>query len=82
MAEYSTIKGFTVQTLASDPITQPGANGTWTSGGALNTAARRASGAGTLTAGLEWGNFPGTAPAGVVTEEWNLVDTVKTVTVS
>ena len=52
MADYSTIKGFTIQSLASDPYTQAGAGGTWASGGALNTPAYRSTGAGTLTAGL------------------------------
>ena len=71
MATYSGIKGFTIQSLASDPYVQVGAAGTWTAGGALNTASNRNSGAGTLTAGLEWGNYPGTTPAGAVTEEYD-----------
>ena len=29
MAEYSVIKGFTVQTLASDPYTSAAETGTW-----------------------------------------------------
>ena len=37
MAEYSTIKGFTVQTLASDPYASVAASGSWASGGTLNT---------------------------------------------
>ena len=71
MATYSGIKGFTIQSLATDPYSQVGAAGTWATGGALNTAANRNSGAGTLTAGLEWGNYPGTTPAGAVTEEYD-----------
>ena len=38
MAKYSDIKGFTVQTLASDPAATQLDTGTWASGGDLNTA--------------------------------------------
>ena len=38
MANYSDIKGFTVQTVSSDPVASQGAGGTWASGGDLNTA--------------------------------------------
>ena len=37
MADYSTIKGFTVQSLATDPSLPGVAGGTWASGGNLNT---------------------------------------------
>ena len=37
MADYSTIKGFTVQSLSSDPYATGAASGAWSSGGALNT---------------------------------------------
>ena len=37
MADYSTIKGFTVQTLASDPYASEMLAGTWASGNAMNT---------------------------------------------
>ena len=37
MAKYSDIKGFTVQTVTSDPAASVGATGSWASGGSLNT---------------------------------------------
>ena len=52
MADYSTIKGFTVQTLATDPSAPGVAGAAWSSGGALGTGVQYAAGAGTLTAGL------------------------------
>ena len=38
MAKYSDIKGFTVQTLASDTAASAISGATWSSGGDLNTA--------------------------------------------
>ena len=38
MAKYSDIKGFTVQTVSTDPVASQGAGGTWSSGGDMNTA--------------------------------------------
>ena len=38
MAKYSDIKGFTVQTLSTDPVASQIAGGSWASGGDLNTA--------------------------------------------
>ena len=52
MADYSTIKGFTIQSLASDPYLSPVGAGTWASGNPLNTARSRIAGCGILTAGL------------------------------
>ena len=37
MATYSTIKGFNVETLSSDPYASVAASGTWASGGDVNT---------------------------------------------
>ena len=37
MADYSTIKGFNVETLSSDPYASVAASGTWASGGDVNT---------------------------------------------
>jgi len=57
MATYKGIKGFTVQSLATDPVTITGASGAWASGGSLNTA-RAAIGSandGTQTASLGFG---------------------------
>ena len=36
MADYSTIKGFTIQSLASDPVTGVAGGGTWASANNLN----------------------------------------------
>ena len=47
MAKYSDIKGFTVQTVSSDPAASAAATGTWASGGNTNTARRFTPGAGT-----------------------------------
>ena len=38
MAKYSDIKGFTVQTLSSDPAASQAAGGSWASGGNINNA--------------------------------------------
>ena len=38
MADYSTIKGFNVETLSSDPYASVAASGTWASGTTMNTA--------------------------------------------
>ena len=46
MADYSTEKGFTIQSLASDPKLSRAAGGTWASGGAMNTARAELQGAG------------------------------------
>ena len=61
MAEYSVIKGFTVQTLASDPYTSAAETGTWASGGSLNTPRSNNMGmtTGTQTAGLTFGGLQG-----------------------
>ena len=52
MAKYSDIKGFTVQTLESDPIASQIAGGAWASGGAMPATRFEAFGAGTQTAAL------------------------------
>ena len=46
MADYSTIKGFTIQSLASDPYATSIASATWASGGEINQARTSASGFG------------------------------------
>ena len=38
MANYSDIKGFTVQTLSSDTAASVADTGSWASGGSLNTS--------------------------------------------
>ena len=52
MAKYSDIKGFTVQTLESDPIASQIAGGAWASGGSMPATRFEAFGAGTQTAAL------------------------------
>ena len=44
MGKYSDIKGFTVQTVSTDPVASQALGGSWSSGGSLNTA-RPAAGA-------------------------------------
>ena len=51
MAKYSDIKGFTVQTLSTDPVDRLADLGSWASGGSLNT--RRFSPGGTGTASTQ-----------------------------
>ena len=60
MANYSDIKGFTVQTLSTDTIASQAAGGSWASGGSLNTARESTAGGGTQTAAFAAGGNPGT----------------------
>jgi len=60
MATYKGIKGFTVQSLATDPVT---AGTSWSSGGNLNMARAEIGNAGTQTAALGFGGYAG-PPAG------------------
>ena len=63
MAKYSDIKGFTVQTLASDTVASQAEGGSWASGGDLNTARSSVAGAGTQTAAIMFGgNTPAPGP--------------------
>ena len=58
MATYSTIKGQTIQSLASDPVTSRAASGTWASANNLNVVRQSfLACAGTQTAGLVAGNY-------------------------
>ena len=59
MADYSTIKGLTVQTLASDPYESQAASGTFASGGSKNTPSPGLMVVGTQTAALASGNAGG-----------------------
>ena len=52
MADYSTIKGFTVETLSSDPYTSIAGAGTWAAGNNMNTTRSRLAGCGISTSGL------------------------------
>jgi len=73
MAEYKTIKGFKVQSYATDPAADQWAAATWTAGGAISRATRAPGGGGTNTAGLMVGGTaaPNGAPAQTGTEEYN-----------
>jgi len=52
MSKYKEIKGFKVQTLASDTAASAAAAGLWSSGGSLNQGRAQMAGMGTLTAGI------------------------------
>ena len=73
MADYSTIKGFTVETLAADPYTSSVAAGAWASGTNMNRGHNAGMGAGvSSTACFGCGGY--TSPSttdGVDTETWN-----------
>ena len=60
MAKYSDIKGFTVQTVSTDPAASAAASGSWASGGNMNTTRAYGGGAGIQTAALA---FAGVTPA-------------------
>ena len=70
MATYSTIKGQTIQSLASDPYATAVSAGTWSAGNAMNTPRGATAGSGTQTAGLITGGGPGT-PKKDETEEYD-----------
>ena len=79
MAKYSDIKGFTVQTVSSDPIASQALGGAWASGGSLNAARNQLGGAGSSSASaLAFGGDTDT-----YTEEFTAADfQIKTVTTS
>ena len=74
MATYAKEKGFTVQTLSTDPVASQFAGGSWASGGDLNTARQGfdVTNAGTQTASLAVGGYIG-SPAGTsaLLEQYN-----------
>ena len=65
MANYRDIKGFTVQSLDTDPVPY---SGTWSSGTSINTASYYRAYMGTQTASLLAGGEPGSLDA---VEKWN-----------
>ena len=69
MSKYKEIKGFKVQTLASDTAASQASTGTWASGGALNTARRRLVGSGTQTAAIAVAGYSTAAQA--IAEQYN-----------
>jgi len=69
MATYSEIKGFNIQSYATDPAASVAATGTWASGNSTNTGRRGVCGLGTQTAAIAaGGNAP---PVGVLCESYN-----------
>ena len=70
MAKYSDIKGFTVQTVTSDPAASQAAGGSWASGGTLNTGRNGLRGAGvSQTATVVFGGNDGSVTG--KTENYN-----------
>ena len=67
MAKYSDIKGFTVQTLSSDPAASVIATGSWASAPSLNAANREGGGSGTPTSAINVGGYP----YPMTNEQWN-----------
>ena len=63
MATYKSIKGFKVQTLASDPLASGVAGATWSSGGNMNTARRFTAGFGIQTSAISAGGLTTTQVA-------------------
>ena len=59
MADYSTIKGFEIQSLASDPVPSIVGGGTWASGNNRNNTLGDGTGCGTQTAALAVFGTPG-----------------------
>ena len=58
MAKYSDIKGFTVQTVSTDPAASAVGAGSWASSNNLNTARNALAGAGTQSANFAAGGAP------------------------
>ena len=69
MAKYSDIKGFTVQTVSTDPAASVVDSGSWSSTANMNTARSQVDGCGIITAALATGGYTTTNVAN--TESWN-----------
>jgi hypothetical protein len=69
MAKYSDIKGFTVQTVSTDPAASVADSGSWASASALNTGRSQIDGCGIITAALATGGYTTANVAN--TESWN-----------
>ena len=65
MANYSDIKGFTVQTLSSDPAASIAATGSWASGGTMNTARSDLAGLGIQTSAMAIAGYSGSTSSAV-----------------
>ena len=70
MADYKGIKGFNVQSLATDPLPAGVAGAAWSSGGSMSSTRAIFGDAGTQTAGLVFGGTAGSGHTNV-TEEYN-----------
>ena len=71
MADYITIKGYTLQNRTSDPLTAGAAGASWSSGGDVNTARNSSRGMGTVnTAMIAAGGYDG-SNAQAITEQYN-----------
>ena len=68
MAKYSDIKGFTVQTVSTDPAASQFAGGSWASGGAIPAGVSAGMGFGTQTASVIGGGYNGTTYVNTVYE--------------
>ena len=71
MAKYSDIKGFTVQTVSSDPAASRVDTGSFSSGGSLNTPRGNAGASGLQTAALYFGGDGPAGPAIANTEQYD-----------
>jgi len=65
MANYSDIKGFTVQTLSSDPAASIAATGSWASGGTMNTGRSDLAGLGIQTSAMAVAGYSGSTSSAV-----------------
>ena len=76
MADYSTIKGFTIQSLATDPVATAVEAGTWASGNNLNTAKGYGASGGTSAVGTQTNavNATGANASDFLTLETELYD--------
>ena len=70
MAKYSDIKGFTVQTVSSDPAASVASTGSWSSGGSLNTGRGYAAAEGDIPASIYISGYSATGAVAIV-ESYN-----------
>ena len=73
MATYAKEKGFTVQTLSTDPVASQASGGSWASAAALNTARAHgnSSNQGTTTNTIYFGGYPPAPSRLAICESWN-----------
>ena len=82
MATYKSIKGFKVQTLASDPLATGVAGGTWSSGGNMNVARSEFGGGGSQASGIAAGGRNATLINNIAEvyngSSWSVISTMGT----